>query len=114
MFHSHKISREQGVEFVCLPNVGTINREYQNYHASPEQRKNRSDRTVARNEAIKDGRVKRGDGKDLDHIKPISKGGSAKDKANTRVVSASTNRSFERNSDGSMKSQTSKRERKKK
>ncbi len=88
-------------------------KEYAAYHSKPEQRANRSKRTIARNQAIKDGRVKRGDGKDVDHRTPLSKGGSNA-KSNTRVVSASTNRSFRRNPDGSMKRQTSKRESKKK
>jgi len=78
------------------------------YNSKPEQRKNRSERTMARNEAIKEGRVSRGDHQDIDHIKPLSKGGSTA-KSNTRVVSASTNRSFSRNADGSMKSQRSKK-----
>lgn len=84
-------------------------REYAKYHSRPEQRANRSERTIARNEAIKEGRVARGDGKDLDHIKPLSKGGSNRP-SNTRVVSKSSNRSFSRNADGSLKSQRSKRE----
>lgn len=88
-------------------------REYDKYHSKPEQRKNRSERTVARRESNEAGHTSKGDGKDLDHKKPLSRGG-ANTKANTRVVSASTNRSFARNKDGSMKSQTSKRERKKK
>lgn len=84
-------------------------REYKEYHAKPEQRKNRSLRTVARNAAIADGKAARGDGKDLDHKRALSKGGSNA-KSNQRMVSASSNRSFSRNADGSMKSQTSKRE----
>lgn len=68
---------------------------------------------MARNQSNASGRTHKGDGKDLDHIKPLSKGGSNA-KSNTRVVSASTNRSFRRNPDGSMKRQTSKREAKKK
>lgn len=83
--------------------------EYELYHSRPEQRKNRSERTTARNQAIKEGRVSRGDGKDIDHVKPLSKGGSTA-RSNTRVVSQSNNRSFARNKDGSLKSQTSKRE----
>lgn len=42
-------------------------------------------------------------GKDIDHKRPLSKGGSAS-KSNTRLVSPSANRSFRRNSDGSVKS----------
>lgn len=87
-------------------------REYQKYHSSPEQIKNRSDRTTARRQANASGITSKGDGKDLDHKKPLSKGGS-NSRSNLRAVSASSNRSFSRNSDGSMKSQTSKRERKK-
>lgn len=65
--------------------------EYKNYHSKPEQRKNRSKRTVARRQAEKDGRVKKGDGKDLDHKKPLRSGGSNA-KSNTRVRSRSANR----------------------
>ena len=36
------------------------------------------------------GRVKKGDGKHVDHIKPLSKGGT-NGKKNLRVVSAKTN-----------------------
>lgn len=50
----------------------------------------------------KDGKVHRGDGKDVDHKKPLSKGGS-NSKSNARVVDKSTNRSFPRNKDGSIK-----------
>ena len=86
--------------------------EYAKYHSKPEQRANRSERTVARNQANADGRTSKGDGKDLDHRVPLSKGGSSA-KSNLRAVSKSSNRSFSRNADGSMKSQTSKREKKK-
>ena len=86
-------------------------KEYAKYHGTTEQRANRSERTVARNKANADGITKKGDGKDLDHKRPLSKGGTSA-RSNLRAVSASSNRSFSRNSDGSMKSQTSKRERK--
>ena len=87
-------------------------RENELYNSKPEQRKARSERTIARNAANADGRTHKGDGKDLDHIKPLSKGG-ANVRSNLRVVSESTNRSFSRNPDGSLKSQRSKKERKK-
>ena len=41
------------------------------------------------------------DGKDIAHVKPLSKGGTNKD--GYRLQSPSKNRSFRRNSDGSMK-----------
>ncbi len=50
----------------------------------------------------KEGRVHKGDGKDVDHKVALSKGGSNSTK-NARVTSASANRSFPRNKDGSMK-----------
>lgn len=84
--------------------------EYDLYHSKPEQRKNRSKRTTARNTAIADGRVSRGDGKDLDHRVPLSRGGS-NSRGNLRVVDAADNRSFSRNADSSIKSQRSRRER---
>lgn len=60
------------------------------YQAKPQQRKNRSKRNKARQAAIKSGKVKVGDKKHLDHIKPLSKGGS-NSKSNTRVISAKAN-----------------------
>jgi len=87
-------------------------KEYAKYHSRDEQIKNRTARTTARRQANAAGTTSKGDGKDLDHRRPLSKGGST-GKSNLRVVSASSNRSFSRNSDGSMKSQTSKREKKK-
>lgn len=64
-------------------------------------------KTLARNrnrkEAMKKGIVHTGDGKDLAHKVALSKGGALGLK-NTKVQSASANRSFKRNPDGSMKS----------
>ena len=82
------------------------------YNSKPEQIKARSERTVLRRKANETGVTHKGDGKDLDHKKPLSKGGS-NTMGNTRVVSKTANRSFSRNADGSLKSQTSKKERKK-
>ena len=66
-------------------------KEYKEYHSKPEQRQNRSKRNMARREMMKKGLVKKGDGKEVDHIKPLSKGGS-NGKKNLRVVSRKTNR----------------------
>lgn len=84
-------------------------RENELYNSRPEQIKARSERTTARREANAAGITHKGDGLDVDHIKPLSKGGK-NIASNERVVSASTNRSFSRNKDGSLKSQTSKKE----
>lgn len=51
----------------------------------------------------KDGKVRPGDGKDVDHKVMLSKGGS-NSKSNARVTTPSANRSFPRNPDGSAKS----------
>jgi hypothetical protein len=72
-----------------MPRKRNYRKEYDEYHAKPEQRKRRSARTVQRNKAIKEGRVKKGDGKELDHkdFNPLNAS-----KKNVRVVSRSTNR----------------------
>ena len=62
------------------------------YEASAAQRKNRSERVLARREMAKEGKVHKGDGKDVDHIRPLSKGGS-NDRSNLRAISAHANRS---------------------
>lgn len=75
--------------------------------------KGRQDDRVERNRArahmMERGKVRKGDGKDVDHRRALSKGGSGS-ASNLRVVAASTNRSFARNKDGSMKNERSKKE----
>ncbi len=83
-------------------------REVALYTSKPEVVKKRTAQNAARAEMVKAGKAHKGDGKDVDHIKPLSKGGS-NSKSNLRVVSASSNRSFSRNANGSLKSQTSKK-----
>lgn len=90
--------------------VGIINREYKAYQGKPEQIKNRSKRNQARATMAKAGKVKKGDGLDVDHKRALSKSG-LNQLSNLQAISASKNRSFSRNSDSSMKSQRSKRER---
>jgi HNH endonuclease len=76
--------------------------EYANYQGKPEQIKNRSARNSARSTMEAAGKVHKGDGKDVDHKKPLSKGGS-NSKSNLRAVSASANRSYKRTSSGKVK-----------
>jgi hypothetical protein len=66
-------------------------REYDKYHSKPEQKKKRSKRNTARKRAEAAGKVRKGDGKDVDHKKPLRSGGSNA-KSNTRVRSRSANR----------------------
>lgn len=68
---------------------------------------------AARNAARKKLGLKVGDPRDAGHKKARSKGGG-NGLANLFVQNAAENQSFSRNKDGSMKSETSKRERKKK
>ena len=81
------------------------------YEDTPEQVKNRMERNKARYKLLKEGKVHKGDGKDVAHIKAADKGGTIKD--GVRVESASTNRSFKRDAKRNLISETSKRERKK-
>jgi len=82
-------------------------REVALYTSKPAVKKKRAEQNAARRTMQKAGLVHKGDGKDVDHRVPLSKGGST-NKSNLRVVSASNNRSFSRNKDGSLKSQRSK------
>lgn len=61
--------------------------EYMTYHSKPIQKKRRA----ARNKARRMMGLKVGDPREVDHKKPLSKGGSNK-KSNLRVVSRTTNR----------------------
>jgi len=87
-------------------------RENELYNSKPEQIKNRSNRNKARAMLAKAKGEAAVEGKDVDHKKPISKGGT-NSLSNLYAVKAGTNRSFARNGDSSVKSQRSKRERKK-
>ena len=89
------------------PKVRDYKKEYQQQKKRDEKR-NRAARERARYEAEnpgKDGKVTRIKGKDIDHKRHLSKGGSNKPR-NLRQVSPSKNRSFKRNSDGSVKRNT--------
>lgn len=77
-------------------------KEYENYQGKPEQIKNRAKRNAARAKMMKAGRVTKGDGKDVDHAVPLSKGGGNLG-SNLRVKSKSANRSFKRKSSGAIK-----------
>lgn len=84
--------------------------EYAKYQGTPEQIHNRSLRNQARRTLAKKGVDIAG--KDVAHVVALSKGGT--NKTGLKAESKSGNRSFARNADGSLKSEVSKRERKKK
>ena len=95
-----------------MPSSKNYVRDYKQenkYKSSPEQIHARVVRNRNRQAALASGRVHKGDGTEIDHKVALSKGGAEGGK-NLRVVSASSNDSFKRNSKGAMVSQTSKRE----
>ena len=64
------------------------------YHATDKQKKRRAARNRVRKEAIKTGRVSKGDGKDIHHLDGNPTNNS---RGNLAVRSQSSNRSFARN-----------------
>lgn len=77
-----------------MPKSSKAKLEYQReYNAKPENVAKRVANNAARREAIKEGRAKVGDGKDVDHKKPLDKGGTNA-KSNLRVVDRSENRGW--------------------
>jgi 5-methylcytosine-specific restriction endonuclease McrA len=83
-------------------------KEYAQYDGTPAVKKKRALRNKARREMEKAGLVHKGDGLDVDHKTPLSKGGSTA-RSNLRAVPASKNRSFSRNADSSVKSNVPKK-----
>lgn len=63
--------------------------DYEKYHKSSRMKAERAARNKARREAEKDGRVRKGDGKHIDHIdgNPMNNSPS-----NKRVISGKANR----------------------
>lgn len=70
--------------------VRNLRKEYDEYHALPEQKKRRAQRNKARKKAEADGRVKKGDGKEIDHINAPRTG--SLENVPTRVIGKIQNR----------------------
>jgi hypothetical protein len=88
-----------------MPYKDKNDRDYkgeQQYDGRPDVKKRRALRNAARRAMEKEGKVKKGDGKDVDHKRPLTKGGT-NNKSNLKAVPASVNRSFKRNKDHSVK-----------
>lgn len=64
-------------------------KEYANYQGTEEQKKRRAIRNAARRKLEDEGRVRKGDGKDVHHVSGLHNAAS-----NLRVLSKSTNRSI--------------------
>ena len=76
-------------------------REYEKYQGRPEQIKNRSTRNKARALLAKAKGEAAVEGRDVDHKKPISKGGG-NSLSNLFAKDKSKNRSFKRKANGKM------------
>lgn len=72
---------------------GQIKRKNSGYDAKPENVKKRANNNAARAMLMKEGKVKKGDGKDVDHIKPQRSGGGNA-RSNLRAIPASKNRAW--------------------
>jgi hypothetical protein len=86
--------------------------EYEKYQGTLMQKRNRAKRNAARAKLTKEGKVKKGDGMDVAHVRAFDKGGGNGD--GLRVEPKSNNRSFQRDGKNNLVSETSKRERKNK
>ena len=82
--------------------VRDYKKERATYDSKPAVMERNRARKKARYEMEKAGKVKKGDGKHVDHKVPLSKGGS-KSKKNLRVISAKKNVTYARNSKGGIK-----------
>lgn len=65
-------------------------KEYRDYHGTTAQKKRRADRNAARRKAAREGRVSKGDGKEVDHV-GSHRTGRLKN-VGTRVTSRAANR----------------------
>ena len=74
--------------------------EYKNYQSSKEQKRRRAYRNKIRRKLLKEGKVSKGDGKDIDHK---DHNVANMDPSNLRVVDKEKNRSYKRRSDGTAK-----------
>lgn len=74
-----------------------IKRMDRGYNATEEMKKKRAMNNAARSKLAKEGLVRKGDGKDVDHKNPLRSGGG-NDRSNLRVQSQKQNRGWRRGS----------------
>lgn len=97
-----------------MPSSKNYKRDYKQEWATAKARgegEDNAQRHRARYEMEKAGKVSKNDGKDVGHVTAVKRGGTNAP-SNLKVQTVSENRSFARNKDGSMKSETSKKEKK--
>lgn len=88
-----------------MPSAPSYRRDYQREKVTSDARgekPKRAARNRARRELVHLGMVRKGDGKDVNHITPLGKGGAPTSLTNLNVESEHVNRSFPRRPDGSM------------
>jgi hypothetical protein len=73
------------------PSKRDYKKEYADFHGKPAQVANRAERVKARRIMEKEGVATKGDGKDVDHIKPLKSGGTSA-RGNLRMRSIAKNR----------------------
>lgn len=73
------------------PNATADSKRQRKYNSKPSSKKDRASRNSARSEATKDGRVRKGDGKDIDHKDSNPRNNK---KGNTQVMDRSKNRAM--------------------
>lgn len=73
------------------PNATEDSIRQRKYNSKPSSKKDRASRNAARSEAMKAGKVRKGDGKDIDHKNSNPRDNS---KGNTQVMSKSKNRAY--------------------
>ena len=79
---------------------GSNKAEYdKKYNAKPDQVNKREMRNAARAALMRDGKVTKGDGKDVDHKKPLKNGGS-NTQSNLTVKSQTENRGWRKGKSG--------------
>lgn len=86
-----------------MPSSPNYIRDYKQeakYHATPSQKKKRASRGRARYKLMKQGKVRLGDGMDVDHKNTNANDNSS---SNLRVQKASENRSYPRNKNAGKK-----------
>lgn len=70
--------------------VRDYRKEYDTYHALPEQKRRRAERNAARRKAVRAGKVRSGDGKEVHHLGSHRRGSLAR--VATRVITRAANR----------------------
>jgi len=91
-----------------MPSSPNYVRDYKQEYLSEDRarRQLRAMRNKARRELSKQGKVHKGDGMDVNHINPLSKGGG-NSKSNLNVVDHERNASYARTKKGAMKARKS-------